>query len=66
MIHDRFCCNRGSSFVKRISYLANKDETRSFPVLRSTRIVGGAGFTLHEIRFTRNVLSGDVATNHHK
>ena len=30
--------------VKRISYLANKDETRSFSVLR---------FTLHEIRATK-------------
>jgi len=29
--HERFCCNRRSSCVKRISYLANKDDNMLFP-----------------------------------
>jgi hypothetical protein len=35
------------------AYLANKEGALTLSVLRSPRIVGEAGFTLHEIRFTR-------------
>jgi hypothetical protein len=45
-----FLVARRSSFVKRISYLANKDGTYTLFLLRSPRIVGEAGFTLHETR----------------
>ena len=41
---------RSPSFVKRIAYLANKAGRHSLSVLR---------FTLHEIRFTRNIFQGD-------
>jgi hypothetical protein len=34
------------------AYLANKEGALTLSVLRSPRIVGEAGFTLHEIRFT--------------
>jgi hypothetical protein len=44
---------RSSSLVSREAYLANKEGALTLSVLRSPRIVGEAGFTLHEIRFTR-------------
>ena len=59
MIHKRFCCNRRSaalageaSFVKR-----EAQDGMSVSVSLHAR---------YEIRFTRNVLSGDFATNRHE
>jgi len=39
MIHEHFCRNRRSSFVKRVSHLANKDEQHALSVLRAPRTV---------------------------
>jgi hypothetical protein len=44
MIHEHFCCKLQAPLVKRISCLANKDETHALSVLR---------FTLHEIRILK-------------
>ena len=75
MIHERFCCNRRSaalaceaspmretSFVKRISFRSRTlHVSRLLPALHASRD------TLHSLlRFTRNALWGDFATNRHE
>ena len=52
MIHERFCCNRGSATLAR-----EAQDGMSVSVSSHAR---------YEIRFTRNALSGDFATNRHE
>jgi hypothetical protein len=72
MTHERFCCNRGSaalareaSFLTRRSYLVSRrSQALIFLLARYASRFTNDG--LLEIRFTRNALSGDFATNRHE
>ena len=69
---ERVCCNRGfadlaceASFLTRRSYLVSRrSQALIFLLARYASRFTNDG--LLEIRFTRNALSGDFATNRHE
>jgi hypothetical protein len=58
-IHERFCCNRGFSALAREASFVKREA-------QDGKSVSVSSHARYEIRFTRNALSGDFATNRHE
>ena len=59
MIHERFCCNRRSAALAREASFVKREA-------QDGKSVSVSSHARYEIRFTRNALSGDFATNRHE
>jgi len=59
MIHERFWCNRRSAALAREAWFVKREG-------QDGKSVSVSSHARYEIRFTRNALSGDFATNRHE
>ena len=59
MIHECFCCNRRSAALAREASFVKREA-------QDGKSVSVSSHARYEIRFTRNALSGDFATNRHE